>query len=169
MTGVLQDSFEARRKERARVRREAIERLIEESRRVGGVTDRLYWTMVHDFELAPLTTNLRQLEELGIEVPPASSLDDERLTERLWEVIEGLARLQTYLLGTDHLSDRELYDRLERQVLREQVREVPPEEGVREYIDLDSGDPATREGRGSELTMGSRGRDARLPRPRPDR
>jgi len=117
-------------------RRQAIDRLQDEARRAGGVTDRLYWTMVYDFEMAPLTTNLQQLRELGIEMPPEPGIEDEELKRRLWEVIEGLARLQVYLISTDHLSDRELYRHLEQRVLREEIREVPLEPGVREYIDL---------------------------------
>lgn len=157
MVDVTAQGFEARREAQRRLRTEAIDRLQDEAKRAGGITDRLYWTMVYDFELAPLTTNLAQLRELGIEVPPASSLDEAALSARLWEVIEGLARLNVFLVATDHLTDRELYDRLESRVLREEVREVPPEPGVREYIDL-----GASEG-GLEKT--SSGRDARLPRP----
>ncbi|MGA1394039.1 MAG: hypothetical protein ACO38W_12880, partial [Phycisphaerales bacterium] len=75
--------------------------------------------MVYDFELAPLTTNLAQLRDMGIDVPPAESLDESALSAKLWAVIEGLSRLQVYLISTDHLTDRELYQRLESRVLRE--------------------------------------------------
>lgn len=157
MVDMTQHAFEATRAAKRRLRTEAIDRLQDEARRAGGITDRLYWTMVYDFELAPLTTNLAQLRELGVEVPPADSLDEGEVSVRLWAVIEGLAKLNVYLISTDHLSDRELYHRLESRVLREEVREVPPEPGVREYIDLGHGespavDPPSR-------------RDARLPRP----
>lgn len=157
MVDVTAQGYEARREAQRRLRAEAIDRLQDEAKRAGGITDRLYWTMVYDFELAPLTTNLAQLRELGIEVPPADTLDEAMLSARLWEVIEGLARLNVYLVSTDHLTDRELYDRLERRVLREEVREVPPEPGVREYIDLGASE--------SGLHSSSGGRDARLPRP----
>ncbi len=157
MVDVTTHGFEARREAQRRLRTEAIDRLQDEAKRAGGITDRLYWTMVYDFELAPLTTNLAQLRELGIEVPPANTLDEATLSSRLWQVIGGLARLNVYLISTDHLTDRELYDRLESRVLREEVREVPPEPGVREYIDLGASDGG--------LGRTSSGRDARLPRP----
>jgi len=118
--------------------------------------------------MAPLTTNLEQLRNLGVHVPAADDLDDAQLGERLWAVIHGLARLQIYLLDTEHLDDRALYERLEQQVLREEVREVPPEPGVREYIDLGGGAEAVEdevpEPADEEFRPG-RGRDDRLPRP----
>jgi hypothetical protein len=157
MVDATTKGFEARREAKRRIRVEAIDRLQDEAKRAGGITDRLYWTMVYDFELAPLTTNLAQLRDMGIDVPPAESLDESALSTKLWEVIEGLSRLQVYLISTDHLTDRELYHRLESRVLREEIREVPPEPGVREYIDLGSGG-------GLGDVIPSR-RDARLPRP----
>lgn len=173
MKNALERSFERNLERRRRTRRREIDRLVEEARRAGGVCDRLYWTMVYDFELAPVTTNLAQLEGLGIEVPAAADLDDSVLEQRLWEVIRGLARLQIYLIDTEHLDDRALYEQLEGRILREEVREVPPEPGVREYIDLgppplsqaeaqsEDGFEAKREHRPG------RGRDQRLPRPAP--
>lgn len=164
-----EQAFERDLERRRRIRHREIDRLVEQARRRGGVVDRLYWTMVHDFELAPVTTNRAQLAAIGIEVPPACELDDQTLSTRLWEVIRGLARLRVFLLDTEHLDDRALYDRLEREILREEVREVPPEPGVREYIDLGSGDPSVRSGEtacSSPVTdLPGRGRDDHLPRP----
>ncbi|MFZ9692421.1 MAG: hypothetical protein ACO3EP_10300 [Phycisphaerales bacterium] len=157
MVDATTKGFEARREAKRRIRVEAIDRLQDEAKRAGGITDRLYWTMVYDFELAPLTTNLAQLRDMGIDVPPAESLDESALSAKLWAVIEGLSRLQVYLISTDHLTDRELYQRLESRVLREEIREVPPEPGVREYIDLGSGEESGE--------ASSSRRDAKLPRP----
>ncbi len=168
MQTATEQAFERDLECRRRTRRRKIDQLVEEARRSGGVTDRLYWTMVYDFELAPVTTNLRQLGALGIEVPPAGELDGAGLSDRLWAVIHGLARLQIYLLDTEHLDDRSLYRQLEEQVLREEVREVPPEPGVREYIDLGPRPDSTADSRsegGSGRSMPGQGRDALLPRP----
>ena len=104
-----------------------------------GIEDRGYWTLVHDLELAALTTNLRQLEEIGIEVPMTDSLQDDELRRLLEEVIRGLAELEVYLLHTDHLDDRSLYRRLRDDVLTDQVRDLPPRIGCREWIDLSRG------------------------------
>jgi hypothetical protein len=125
---------------RRKAREQAIDRLQERAGRQGDVTDRLYWTMVYDFEIAPLTTNLEQLRELGISMPPPSTLDDASLVEALWRVIRGLARLDVYLVHTDHLDDRHLYAELHDRVLREQVRAVPAGSGVHEFIDLSFGE-----------------------------
>ena len=125
---------------RRQAREQAIDRLQERAGRQGDVTDRLYWTMVYDFEIAPLTTNLEQLRELGISMPPPSTLDEATLVEVLWRVIRGLARLDVYLVHTDHLDDRSLYTMLHDRVLREAVRAVPAGSGVHEFIDLSFGE-----------------------------
>lgn len=127
---------EARFAERRERRKREIDRLVDAAKRSGDVVDRLYWTMVYDFEMAPMTTNLAQLAEIGVEVPLPEELDDAAIAAKLQEVVQGLARLQVYLLHTDHLDDRSLYSRLRQRVLLEEVREVPADPGVREFIDL---------------------------------
>jgi len=118
-------------------RERAIDELVARAERSGGCTDRLFWTLHYDMELAPITSNARQLQEVGVElIPEDSCRDDGALHRQLWEVIETLADLGIYLLRTDHLSDRELYRLLEGRILREPVRDLPPSAGVHEYIDL---------------------------------
>jgi hypothetical protein len=86
-----------------------------------------FWKYVVDYEKAPWTTNFKQLEEAGIEMPAPEKLDDEQLTKKLWEVIRGLALLRVFLDDTDHLSDRELYTALWSDLLREEVKALPPD------------------------------------------
>lgn len=74
------------------------------------------------FETAPLTEYRKELTEAGMTLPPPDELDDVALSEKLWEVIDGLDRLNTWLSGTDHLSDRMLYEHLWRVALREPVQ-----------------------------------------------
>lgn len=131
--------LETRWAEKRRVRESAIERLIEEASDRGDTTHRMYWTLLYDFEHAPLTTNLEQLAEAGVVLPAADDLTDDEVQEWMWELIEGLGELGIYLLHTDHLSDRALYRHMTESVLAEPVRDLPPDAGVHEFIDLVGG------------------------------
>jgi hypothetical protein len=125
-------------------RTNAIARLIEESKRKGGITDRIYWTMVYDFEMAPLTTNRAQLSFCGIHMPPATEVSEDQMTDILKKVAEGLADFSIYILHAECFDTPSLYEKIFK-VLDEEVREVPPDPGVREYIDLNYNRPPTDE------------------------
>jgi hypothetical protein len=128
--------FEQTQERKRRDRDEAIERLRDEATKRGQLGDKAFWAMVYDFEHAPVTTNRKQLAEIGIELPPGKELADDELVLKLQEVIEGLATLRIYLVHTDHLSDRQLYDCLEQSVLDEEVRDLPALDSAQEFIDL---------------------------------
>jgi hypothetical protein len=74
-----------------------------------------------EYETAEQITIFSALENLGVDVPLPTLLDDSTLATKLEEVIERLASLNVFLLHTNHLSDRELYHYLYRDGLREQV------------------------------------------------
>lgn len=88
------------------------------------------------FENGATTTLLVELQRIGIEVPAPAVLSDDALTEKLWEVINGLARLQVFLEQTDHLSDRALYELLHDRVLPEEMDELGTDDGGAWHIDI---------------------------------
>ncbi len=59
------------------------------------------------------------LEKGGVRLPRPEDLDEAQLHSKLWEVIHAMASAGHFLSSTDHLSDRELYERLWCDILRE--------------------------------------------------
>jgi hypothetical protein len=94
-----------------------------------------YWLRVLDWETAPTTTNVQQLADRGVTVKPPDAVSDEELTSRLWELIDALAQIRVFLTDTDHLSDRELYVKLWRDVIREEVQ-MWPDDPSAWHVDL---------------------------------
>lgn len=88
------------------------------------------------YESAALTTHYKQLEEAGVELPAPETMDDEKLTAKLWEVIEALARKRVFLESTNHLNDRELYTVLWSDELREEIPDMVFDEYSAWHIDL---------------------------------
>lgn len=76
------------------------------------------------------------LEKGGIPLPQPSLLDDEQLHAKLWEAINGMALLGCYLANTDHLSDRQLYELLWTDLLREPTAVCPHDPAVSCEIDI---------------------------------
>jgi hypothetical protein len=95
-----------------------------------------FWSNVLAFESAEETCHFIQLEEQGIALPPPEALTDEELTKKLWEVIHVLARMNVFLSQTDHWSDRELYEHMWHETLREITMELPPDSGWTHHIDF---------------------------------
>jgi len=62
-----------------------------------------------------------------LRIPPADELDDRQLHELLWDTINKLNSRRIVLDFTDHLSDRELYSIIRRDILssREKMIDLP--------------------------------------------
>ena len=164
--------FEKKRSER----RAAIEALVAKAKEEGRPSERIVAAIVYDSEHAPWTTNRKQLSEIGIEVPPPEALSDEDISVALRQLIDGLALLGIYLTGTDHLGDRDLYTQLATKVIEEQVRDVPPNQDMSEFIDMSACVPSGAQEDGADEPQDDDGgikpkwkkvadRDRTLPRP----
>lgn len=155
---------------KAAARERAIDELITQAEINGTETDRSCNMLYYDFNLAPNTTNRKQLLEIGIKMP--DKVPDDTLSDVLRIVTEGLAMYNIFLLHTNHLTDAEFYQRL-CQIVDESVKEVVGGiGGVHEYIDLVGGSPQTRDefyGDNPNINYKSlfkSNRDSYLPRPK---
>lgn len=125
---------------------ERIAKLRQEVEKLGGGTMSLesmpadmeeeFLRHVLEYESAEPISLLRLLENSGVEVPPPDQLADENLTLKLKEIIDRMASLGAYLLHTDHLSDRALYEYLYQAGLREEAVLFPENPSYAYMIDL---------------------------------
>jgi hypothetical protein len=95
-----------------------------------------FWRRVVEYEAAASTNHFQQLTEAGLELPDPAAMDDEELTSKLWELIGALAGKRVLISQTNHLSDRELYTLLLRDVLREETPMLPDYPGSAWHVDL---------------------------------
>jgi hypothetical protein len=95
-----------------------------------------FWNNVLAYETADQTSHFCQLEESGIALPPPDKLSDAEVHGKLWQIIHTLAARNTFLSQTDHLSDRELYEHLWDETLREVTVDMPLSSGWTHHIDL---------------------------------
>jgi hypothetical protein len=88
-----------------------------------------------EYETAPKGTYFARLIKSGVSLPRPDSLDDGALNTKLWEVIRALAAMDVYLYHTNHMSDRQLYEHLWGDSLREVAMMMPPGSGWAYHID----------------------------------
>ena len=125
---------------------ERINKLRAELEKLGGSTSTLesmpadmeeeFLRHVLEYETAEQISLLRLLENSGLEVPPPESLDDDALKIKLKEIIDRMASVGSYLLHTNHLSNRDLYDYLYHEALREETVLFPENPSYAYMIDL---------------------------------
>lgn len=76
------------------------------------------------FEKAEYDTYFNRLVRAGITMTPPAELDDASLGPKLEEVFGVLANMRCFFYETDHLSDRELYEWLWSDGLREETPDI---------------------------------------------
>jgi hypothetical protein len=91
---------------------------------------------VLEYETAEQISLFRLLENAGLEIPAPEQLDDTTLAAKLQEIIQRMASLGAYLLHTNHLSDRALYEYLYHEGLREEAVLFPENPSYAYMIDL---------------------------------
>ena len=125
---------------------ERINKLRAELEKLGGNTSTLesmpadmeeeFLRHVLEYETAEQISLLRLLENAGLEVPAPETLDDNVLKIKLKELIDRMASVGAYVLHTNHLSDRDLYDYLYHDALREETVLFPENPSYAYMIDL---------------------------------
>jgi hypothetical protein len=91
---------------------------------------------VLEYETAEPISLFRLLENAGLEIPTPDQLDDTSLPATLQELIQRMATLGAYLLHTNHLTDRELYEYLYNEGLREEAVLFPDNPSYAYMVDL---------------------------------
>lgn len=126
---------------------ERIARLRAELEKLGGTTISLesmpadieeqFLRHVLGYETPDALTLYDQLKRSGPEVlSPPDQLDDTTLTGDLLILVHRLATLGVYLIHTNHLSDRQLYEYLYHEALPEEARLFPDNPTYAYIIDL---------------------------------
>ena len=123
-----------------------IAKLREEIKKLGGNTmsiedmpadmEEEFLRHVLEYETAEPISLFRLLENSGLKLLAPGSLTDDDLRPKLKETIERMSSLGAYLLHTNHLSDRELYEYLYNDGLREEAVLFPENPSYAYMIDL---------------------------------
>lgn len=95
-----------------------------------------FWKRVLEFENLPRVQPFDVLVSHGMSLPAPEELDEEQLTAKLRETIDGLADVGIFLNFTNHLSDRELYTRLWTETLREPTELEPDRPEAFWHVDM---------------------------------
>ena len=125
---------------------ERIAKLREEVEKLGGNTMSLesmpadmeeeFLRHVLEYESAEPISLLQLLTNSGLQIAAPDELDDESLSNKLKEIIDRMASLGAYLIHTNHLSDRALYEYLYHDGLREEAVLFPENPSYAYMIDL---------------------------------
>ena len=128
---------------------ERIAKLREELKKLGGNTmsiedmpadlEEEFLRHVLEYETAEPISLFRLLQNAGLELPKQAELTNEMLLPKLKDLIERMSAMGAYLLHTNHLSDRALYEYLYDDGLREEAVLFPENPSYAYVIDLTGG------------------------------
>ena len=76
------------------------------------------------------------LKSRKVLLPAPGEMNDADLHVRLWDVIREMARMGYFLSSTDHLSDRQLYELLWGDILRQPISVNPDPSNISCHIDI---------------------------------
>ena len=123
-----------------------IAKLREELEKLGGSTtsfetmpadmEEEFLRHVLEYETAQPISLYTILENSGVSIPPPNEIRDEEIPVKLMEIVEAMASLGAYMLHTNHLSDRQLYNYLYDDGLREEAVLFPENPSYAYMIDL---------------------------------
>ena len=85
---------------------------------------------------APWATPRVIFARMGYIPTPPGELEDSPVSGPLWELIHAMAARRFFLLNTNHLSDRQLYEYLAGDWLDEETADMPPEAGWNCHVDM---------------------------------
>lgn len=83
-----------------------------------------FWQNVLDTERGGWTSARKELGQEGVSLPAPAELSDAELPAKLAEIFTRLAAGRTFFLHTNHLSDRELYEHLQTELLDEEFMDM---------------------------------------------
>lgn len=95
--------------------------------------------MMDEYSGMKLAVPYDEIVKAGVELPPANTITDEEISRTLDRLISALAGINVCVTSTDHLSDRELYELLCEDLLREMTEIFPGSETGATTIDIIGG------------------------------
>ncbi len=127
--------------EELRARRtEGIRAVMEKVASRGETADPFMCTLVYDMELSPKITNEEQLRRIGYEFEVSQDIPDDLIAGELRQLVGALARIHVFVTGSNHMTDREVYEMLTEKTMLEIVHDIPACRDMAEFLDLSAGE-----------------------------
>ena len=118
-------------------RNRRIDQLVSRAKRHGEDPDRLFWSIVHDLEHAPMTSYRARLEEMGVQIPiPGRPLRVGVSEARalLDDIVQGLAMVKVFVDLPCDVPEGRLLRAVIDHLLDERIPDLPSCLGVRTWV-----------------------------------